>query len=45
MTIKTGHRSFSIKHKFKRGRYVLQLEYVHSGQSTTFSKYRYVTVH
>jgi ABC-type tungstate transport system permease subunit len=46
LTIKTGHRVFSIKHRFKRGhRYVLQLEYVHSGQSTTFSKYRYVNVH
>lgn len=45
VTIKTGHRAFSIKHKFKRGlRYVLQLQYVHSGQSTTSSKYRYVNV-
>jgi ABC-type tungstate transport system permease subunit len=46
VTIKTGHRAFSIKHKFKRGhRYVLQLRYVHTGQSTTSSKYRYVNVH
>jgi ABC-type tungstate transport system permease subunit len=46
ITIKKGHRAFTIKHRFaRRHRYVLQLEYVHSGQSTTFSKFSYVNVH
>jgi ABC-type tungstate transport system permease subunit len=45
LAIEPGHRTYRIKHRFARGhRYVLQLEYVHSGQSTTFSKFRYVNV-
>jgi ABC-type tungstate transport system permease subunit len=45
VTLKIGAHAFTIKHKFGRGfRYVLQLEYVHTGQISTDSKYRYIEV-
>jgi ABC-type tungstate transport system permease subunit len=44
-TIKAHSRSFTIRHRFKRGeRYALQLEYADHGQTATRSSYRYVSV-
>jgi tungstate transport system substrate-binding protein len=45
-TIGTGKKTFTIKGKLKRGfNYVLELEYVHSGQPSTFSKLKSIAVH
>jgi hypothetical protein len=42
----SGKTTYTIKHKFKRGlRYVLQLQYVHKGQTSTYSNYKYLAVH
>jgi tungstate transport system substrate-binding protein len=44
-TVKAGKKTFTLKHKFKRGyRYVLKLQYAHAGQKTTNSQYRNVVV-
>jgi tungstate transport system substrate-binding protein len=44
-TVKAGKKTFTLKHKFKRGyRYVLKLRYTHAGQKTTNSKFRNVVV-
>ncbi len=44
-TIKAGHRTFTLKHRFNRGyRYMLKLQYTHKGQRITNSKYRNVVV-
>jgi len=44
-TIKKGHASFTIKGKLKRGyRYVLQLEYLVKGQTTSYSGLKTVKV-
>jgi len=44
-TVKAGTKTFTLKHKFKRGyRYVLKLQFTHAGQKTTNSKYRNVVV-
>jgi hypothetical protein len=44
--LKQGKTRYTIKHTFARGhRYVLQLEFVHKGQTSTFSKYKYLNVH
>jgi tungstate transport system substrate-binding protein len=44
--VKTGRTRYTLKHTFARGhRYVLQLEYIHKGQTSTYSKYRYLNVH
>jgi tungstate transport system substrate-binding protein len=46
VTIKAGKKTFTLKHKFKRGyRYVLKLQYTHTGQKTTNSKHRDVVIH
>jgi tungstate transport system substrate-binding protein len=46
VTVRSGKTTYTIKHKFRRGvRYVLQLEYVHKGQISTYSKYKYLDVH
>ncbi|MGA2011297.1 MAG: hypothetical protein ABSH51_12335 [Solirubrobacteraceae bacterium] len=45
-TVGIGKTKFTIKAKLKRGyRYVLQLEYIHSGQTSTYSKLGSVDVH
>jgi tungstate transport system substrate-binding protein len=45
-TVKAGKTTYTIKHTFKRGfRYVLQLEYTHKGQTSTYSSFKYVDVH
>jgi tungstate transport system substrate-binding protein len=45
-SVGTGKTSFTIKTKLKRGfNWVLQLEYVQSGQTSTFSKLRTLAVH
>jgi len=44
-TVGAGKKKFTIKGKLKRGvSYVLELEYVHSGQPTTFSKLKSIAV-
>jgi ABC-type tungstate transport system permease subunit len=44
-TIGAGKKTYTIKHTFKRGFvYVLQLEYVHKGQTSSFSKLRTITI-
>ena len=45
-TVGTGKKTFTVKAKLKRGfHYVLQLEYIHAGQTSTFSKLGSVDVH
>jgi tungstate transport system substrate-binding protein len=45
-TVKAGKKTFTLKHKFKRGyRYVLQVRYTHTGQKSTNSNYRNVVIH
>jgi hypothetical protein len=45
-TVGTGKKTFTIKAKLKRGyHYVLQLEYIHSGQTSTYSKLGSLDVH
>ena len=45
-SVGTGKKTFTVKAKLKRGyHYVLQLEYIHSGQTSTFSKLGSVDVH
>jgi tungstate transport system substrate-binding protein len=44
-TVKAGKTTYTITRTFKRGyRYALQLEYVHSGQTSAYSGFKYVTV-
>ena len=46
MTLKPGKTTYTLKHKLKRGyRYALQLKYVNSGQATSYSGYKYISVH
>ena len=45
-SVGTGKKKFTIKGKLKRGvNYVLELQYVHSGQPTTVSKLKSISVH
>jgi tungstate transport system substrate-binding protein len=45
-TLKPGTTTYTLKHKLKRGqRYALQLKYVNAGQTTTYSGFKYVSVH
>jgi tungstate transport system substrate-binding protein len=45
-SVGVGKTRFTIKAKLKRGfRYVLQLEYIHSGQTSTYSKLSSLDVH
>ena len=45
-SVATGKTSFTIKTKLKRGyKYILQLEYVQSGQTSSYSKLSSVAVH
>jgi tungstate transport system substrate-binding protein len=45
-TLKKGKSTYTIKHTFKRGfRYVLQLKYTGKSQTTTYSGYKYLSVH
>ncbi len=45
-TVKAGKKTFALKHRFKRGyRYVLKIQYTHTGQKTTNSKLRNVSIH
>ncbi len=44
-SVGTGKKKFTVKGKLKPGSYVLELEYVHSGQPTTVSKLKSITVH
>ena len=44
-TIAAGKTTYTIKHTLTKGhKYVLQLEFVHTGQTSSYSGYRYVTV-
>ena len=44
-TVKAGKRTFTLTHTFTRGyRYVLKLQYTHTGQKTTTSKYRNIVI-
>ena len=43
--VKVGSKTYTLKHTFTKGhRYVLQLEFVHTGQRSTYSGYKYITV-
>ena len=44
-SVATGKKKFTVKGKLKPGSYVLELEYVHSGQPTTVSNLKSITVH
>ena len=43
-SVGTGKKKFTVKDKLKKGTYVLELEYVHSGQPTTVSKLKSIKV-
>ena len=46
VNLKQGKSTYTIKHTFKRGfRYVLQLKYSGKSQTTTYSGYKYLSVH
>jgi ABC-type tungstate transport system permease subunit len=44
-SVGTGKKKFTIKGKLKSGSYVLELKYTHSGQPTTVSKLKSISVH
>jgi tungstate transport system substrate-binding protein len=44
-SVGTGKKKFTIKGKLKSGNYVLELKYTHSGQPTTVSKLKSISVH
>jgi hypothetical protein len=44
-SVGTGKKKFTIKGKLARGNYVLELKYTHSGQPTTVSKLKSISVH
>jgi ABC-type tungstate transport system permease subunit len=45
-TVKKGAKTFTIKAKLTRGfRWILQLQFTQKGQTTTYSKVRYLDVH
>jgi ABC-type tungstate transport system permease subunit len=45
-SLKKGKSTYTIKHTFKRGfRYVLQLKYTGKNQTSTYSGYKYLSVH
>ncbi len=43
-SVGTGKKKFTVKGKLKQGTYVLELQYVHSGQPTTVSKLKSIKV-
>jgi hypothetical protein len=43
-SVRTGKKKFTVKGKLKPGTYVLELQYVHSGQPTTVSKLKSIKV-
>ena len=44
-SIGKGKTKFTVKAKLKNGTYVLQLQYTHKGQTSSFSRLKTVTVH